>query len=120
MKTLEKKLIELSKQDIDINYLEGDINDVIGMLSQLERDFRGVVETEWDASLTLNIELVIKLETECYGYDGGKEFYLKAYRYETDEEFKLRIAAIQSEEDKVRQRELATLAKLKAKYGDVS
>lgn len=37
-----------------------------------------------------------------------------------DGEFKLRIAAKQSEEEKVRQRELATLAKLKAKYGDVS
>ena len=120
MKTLEKKLVELSKQYIDSSYLEGDINDVVQSLLQLERDFKYEVETEWSASLTLDIELIIKLETECYGYDGGKEFYLKAYRYETDGEFKLRIAAKQSEEDKVRQRELATLAKLKAKYGDVS
>lgn len=120
MKTLEKKLIELSKQYVDSSYLEGDINDVVEMLFQLERDFRGDVETEWGASLTLDIELIIKLETECYGFDGGKEFYLKAYRYETDGELKLRIAAKQSEEDKVKQRELTTLAKLKAKYGDVS
>lgn len=120
METLEKKLIELSKQYVDSSYLEGDINDVIEMLSQLERDFRGVVETGWDASLTIGMKITIKLETECYGYDGGKEFYLKAYRYETDGEFKLRISAKQAEEDKVRQRELATLAKLKAKYGDVS
>lgn len=119
MKTLEKKLIELSKQYVDSSYLEGDISDVVEMLLQLERDFKDAVETEWGASLTLDVELIIKLETECYGYD-GKVLYLKAYRYETDGELKLRIAARQSEEDKVRQRELATLAKLKAKYGDVS
>lgn len=119
MKTLEKKLIELSKQYVDSSYLEGDINDVVETLLQLERDFKDAVETEWDASLTLDIELIIKLEMD-YDYDGEKSLYLKAYRYETDGEFKLRIAATQAKEDTVRQRELATLAKLKAKYGDVS
>ena len=119
METLEKKLIELSYQYVDSSYLEGDINVVVETLFQLERDFRGAVETEWGASLTLGIELIIKLEMD-YDYDDGKVLYLKAYRYETDGEFKLRIDAKQSEEDKVRQRELATLAKLKAKYGDVS
>ena len=119
MKTLEKKLIELSKQYVDGSYLEGDINDVVEMLFRLERDFKGAVETEWGASLTLDIELIIKLEMG-YDYDDEKVLYLKAYRYETDGELKLRLDAKQSEEDKVRQRELATLAKLKAKYGDVS
>lgn len=119
METLEKKLVELSNQYVDSSYLEGDINDVVEMLFQLERDFKGAVETEWDASLTLDVELIIKLEID-YDYNDEKVLYLKAYRYETDGEFKLRIAAKQSEEEKVRQRELATLAKLKAKYGDVS
>ena len=118
METLKKKLIELSKQYVYSSYLEGDINDVVETLLQLERDFKDAVETEWDASLTLDIELIIKLEMD-YDYDDEKVLYLKAYRYETDGEFKLRITAKQSEEDIVRQRELATLAKLKAKYGDV-
>ena len=119
METLEKKLIELSNQYVDSSYLEGDIKDVVETLFQLERDFRGDVETEWSASLTIDIELIIKLEMG-YNYADEKVLYLKAYRYETDGEYKLRLAAKQSEEDKVRQRELATLAKLKAKYGDVS
>ena len=119
MKTLEKKLIELSTQYVDSSYLEGDINDVVETLLQLERDFKGAVETEWEASLTLDIELIIKLYIN-HDYSDEKALYLKAYRYETDGEYKLRLAAKQSEEDKVRQRELATLAKLKAKYGDVS
>lgn len=119
METLEKKLIELSKQYVDSSYLGGTIDNVVENLLRLEVEFRGKVETEWDASLTLDIELIIKLEMD-YDYKDEKVLYLKAYRYETDGEFKLRVAAKQSEEEKIRQRELATLAKLKAKYGDVS
>lgn len=120
MKTLEKKLFELSKQYVDSSYLGGSVSTVVENLLRLESEFRDKVETEWDASITLDVELIINLETEYYGYDGGKDFYLKAYRYETDKEFKIRISATQAKEDIVRQRELATLAKLKAKYGDVS
>lgn len=87
MKTLEKKLIELSKQYVDSSYLEGMVSSVTKKLFDLEGRFKDKVETEFDASLTYDTEIIINLETECYGYDGGKDFYLKAYRYETDGEF---------------------------------
>lgn len=116
MKTLEKKLIQVSTQYIDSSYLEGAVSDVVDNLLKFDEQLKAEVSVK----LPPNTEVIILLETECYGYDGGKEFYLKAYRYETDEEFKLRLSAKQAKENVVRQRELATLAKLKAKYGDVS
>ena len=118
METLEKKLIELSKQYVGSSYLEGNIKDVAESLLELERNFKDEVEDFYD-SFPSDVTITWKLEMD-YDYNDEKVLYLKAYRYETDEEFKLRVASEKSKEDIVRQRELATLAKLKAKYGDVS
>ena len=60
-----------------------------------------------------------KLDVDYYGYDGGSELVVKYYRYETDQEEKLRLEKEVEKRKKTQEKEIAELKALKEKYKDL-
>lgn len=104
---MKKKLVEIGKVGISISDLDGwPFEEAKAYLDSKHAEVLGQYK---------NTEAV-KVKVEQYGYDGGVDVSLVAHRYETDEEFELRLQDAKKVVDTKKKRELAELARLKAKY----
>jgi hypothetical protein len=100
---------ESKKRGLHISDLEGSFNDVIKTLQQWKSEYEGrCSEGEW-----------CKLNIDYYGYDGGSELVVKYFRYETDQEEKLRLEKEVKKRMKAQEKEIAELKALKEKYKDL-
>ena len=106
------KLIVHNKSKDRVLYLgdlEGTFDDVIKNVQLWKSVYEGdCSEGEW-----------CQLDLDYYGYDGGSQLVVKYYRYETDQEEKLRLEKEQKRLIKQQEKEIAKLKALKEKYKDL-
>lgn len=106
------KLIVHNKSKDRVLYLgdlEGTFDYVIKTIQQRKSEYEGDCSVgEW-----------CELDLDCCGYDDCSVLVVKYYRYETDQEEKLRLEKEDNQRKKTQEKEIAELRALKEKYKDL-
>ncbi len=117
-----KKIVVTETFNVD-HLFEGKLTDFYGKIKDIVEE--GIQKHGW-TDLWLG-ECTIELDSEPYGYDGGRDLIVTTKRLETDAEYNKRMEnnaankkQLKDQKEKQKQKDLAELARLTKKYGKVA
>lgn len=105
--------INLERQQVYQEYYQFSLDDFDGkpveeFLKSLAEQVEGIKQ-DYPEAVALNIK-----------DEGNGDFEIRVYELETDEQYETRISCEKVKQQKARDRDLAILRKLKAKYPDIA